>query len=257
MPRTTASMPCRCTIFIPTLLILFLMTGSTWAQESISSDRPGIGSGSRVIDAGIIQIEGGASFADSDPSDQVSFGQVLLRYGLALFEVQAVVNSLVFQTGAADDAGFQDFGVGLKTPILQNDETPLSLSLLTTLLFPTGADFLTSDETIPAFTLLADYPLSDQVGLSSNVGYAFGTGSANDVFSLTVTPGFALPGDNNLSGYVGYAGFFSDGPDQNFLEGGVAWLVNKNVQADLNSGILLENGDFFIGVGIAARWVTR
>ncbi len=235
--------------------LILSVAAQTQAQESISSDRPGIGSGSTVLQKHILQFEGGLAFAASDAADQFNLGQLLARYGFGAFEVQALINSFVVQDAAgADNEGFQDFGVGVKIPLLRDESTPLRLSLLATVSFPTGADFLTSDETIPTFTLLADYPLSGNFTLSSNAAYSAGIGNSNDVFLFTFTPGFSLPGSDNWSAYFGYAGFFSAGPDQNFLEGGFAWVVHKNLQLDLNSGVVLDSGDYFVGIGLAARW---
>ncbi len=249
------------TLAVP-LLLLLPATLTPWsqaeAQETIASDRPGIGSGSYVLELGTVQAEGGVAYANGESVDVYSIGQLLIRIGTPYLEAQALLNSFViadFPTG--DEEGFQDFGFGLKARLYRQPESDLAVSVLATLSVPTGADFLSSDEVIPAATLLADYALSDRWALSTNLGYALGLDDVDDVFAVTLTPSVSLPVEANLGAYFGYAGFFSSGQDQHFLEGGLALLANVDVQLDLNAGVELDSGDYFIGVGVAARRVQR
>ncbi len=228
------------------------------AQETIASDRPGLGSGSYVLDPGTVQVEGGVSYANAGPLDLFSVGQVLVRVGVPQIEVQGIVNSLVFASAnGQSDEGLQDIGVGAKVRIYRSPEIPLSVSGLATVSVPTGADFLTSDEVVPAAVLLADYGVNERWTVLGNLGYTVGVGDLDGVFALILTPSVSLPVEANAGAYFGYAGFYSSSSPQHFAEGGFTLLPTPDLQLDINGGVELGSGDFFIGVGVATRWLPR
>ena len=122
---------------------------------------------------------------------------------------------MIRRSGLQEGEGFQDLGVGLKAGLWKGAGGDVALSALGTVSLPVGSDLLTSDEVVPTITLLAVYRVSNRWALSMNVGYAFGPGAVESVYSLTVTPSVSLLGDPNLGAYFGYAGFYSAGVDQN------------------------------------------
>ena len=69
------------------------------AQGVIASDRPGIGSGSFVLQPGTIQLETGLDYAKGFASHAYSFGQALLRLGAPGFEVELFASSFVVTRG--------------------------------------------------------------------------------------------------------------------------------------------------------------
>ncbi len=240
------------------LLAAIALTPSARAQETIASDRPGLASGTYVLDPGTIQVEGGISYANAGPLDLFSVGQLLIRVGVPQIELQAIVNSLVFASAnGASDEGLQDIGVGAKVRLFRNPELPLSVSGLATLTLPTGADFLTSDEVVPSAILLADYGVNERWTVSANLGYTLGIDELDDVFALIVTPSVSLPVEANAGAYFGYAGFYSSSSPQHIAEGGFTLLPQPDLQLDINGGVDIDTGDFFIGVGVATRWFTR
>ncbi len=253
----------KATVRSLSLLTLFLMAAITLvpvaeAQETIASDRPGLASGSYVLDAGTIQVEGGIAYANAGPLDLFSVGQLLIRVGVPQIELQALVNSLVFASAnGASDEGLQDIGVGAKVRLYRSSELPLSVSALATLSLPTGADFLTSDEVVPSAILLADYGVNERWTVSANLGYTLGIDQLDDVFAVILTPSVSLPVEANAGAYFGYAGFYSSSDPQHFAEGGLTLLPRPDLQLDFNGGVDVNTGDFFIGAGVATRWFTR
>ncbi len=243
-----------------TIISLYLTIGiavaAAEAQETIATDRPGIGSGSYVLDAGTVQLEAGAAFASTGPVDSYVLGQTLLRFGLPGLEVQALLNSLVVQRGPGGDAeGVEDIGVGVKTRLLEQPDGGLAVSVLAAITAPTGAASVSNDEWVPSATLLADLSLTDRWGMSANLGYQVGLGSIEDVFSIILTPGVSLPGRDDIGVYFGYAGFFAGGDSEHWLEAGITLLASRTLQFDVNGGIETGANDYFLGFGIATRWV--
>ncbi len=237
------------------LALLLSPAAGARAQESIASDRPGIGSGAYVLDRGTLQVEAGAEYASVGTVDQYSLGQLLIRVGIPAIELRAALNSYVSLSGAGID-GLQDIGLGLKGRLLRSADGRLAVSGLAAVSLPTGSDLLTSDEVIPSATLLADWAVSGQWTLSGNVGYSLGTGLAEDVVALIVTPAVAFPG-SKLSAYFGYAGLYSSPGDSHFIEGGFALAATRDLQLDLNGGVNADGGDYFVGLGFSTRWRKR
>lgn len=236
------------------LIVLPLSTLN--AQDPLTPDRPGLGNGSHVLNPKITYLESGVEYFDLGATDQFSIGQVLFRHGLTFgVELRVQLNSLVLRnTPFANQSGIPDPGVGLKLNIMDKPGSVFRLSGLGSITVPTGSSSFTSDEWVPSFALLADYGLSEQWGLSSNLGYTFGPGSLEGIWMFTVTPGYSFPDEAGLGIYFGYAGFYSDLTEEHFLEAGATKQISSNLQVDLNGGWDVDSGNLFIGAGLALRF---
>ena len=226
--------------------------GGAFGQETIASDRPGIGSGSYVLGLGTVQLEAGVGLAEAGNTNSYSLGQALVRVGLDAVELHAILNSYVIVEDA--DEGWTDIGLGAKARLYRDPSGVFALSALGTVSFPIGADFLSADEVVPGLTLLADYSVTDRLAIAGNAGVSVGTGDLEDTFALIITPSVSVP-NSNLGVYFGYAGFYADSGELHFIEGGLALLATPNLQLDLNGGYEIENEDFFVGVGFATRYI--
>jgi len=243
----------------PATLLLLLSPAALHAQ-SITSDRPGIGSGSAVLPTGIVQLESGVSLSSGTGTDAYSIGQALIRVGFSSLELELFANSFVVARSeafpASDDEGFQDIGLGVKVPVLREvGGGRMNLSLQGILTAPTGSDSFTNDEWIGGVNALADVSLGDRGGFSANLGISESGGGGAEVISVIVTPGVSL--SDEVGAYAGWAGFFSDDGDVNFGEGGLTLLASPDVQLDVNGGWALDGDGWFVGGGVAIRWGAR
>lgn len=238
------------------LALLHLPGAGLLAQNHIVADRPGLGTGSFVVPPSVLQFEAGAQYANVAGSSFYSFGQFLLRFGLReRLEIQGLGNSLEVRRGKGlDREGFQDLGVGAKLNLLARGPREANLSLQAQVAFPSGDEEFSEGTTASTVSLLADLTLSPAVGLGANLGASGLVGDAEDRLFLTLTPSASLPGRTPLDVYGGYAGFFADSGDLHYAEGGITWLLNPDLQLDLNGGVELTSGDPFVGVGLATRW---
>ena len=240
------------------LALLFVLGWSppAGAQPAIVSDRPGLGTGAFVLEAGTVQLEAGAELAIDDER-RFSAGQIVVRWGLPFGELQALVNSFVVSRSPEEVArGFEDLGLGTKIPLLAREDS-LHISMLASLSLPSGSGFLTSDKAVPAASLLVDRAVSEHWNVATTVGYTAGPDAQQDALSVTLTPGVTVPGPLNLGAFVGYAGFFASGPDRHVVEAGLTFGASSDLQLDANGGIDVDTGDYFVGVGFARRWGWR
>lgn len=229
------------------------------SAQSITPDRPGIGSGATVLAAGLIHLESGLSFSGGGEVDGYSIGEVLVRIGVPGVEVELFGNSYSLTRSDAfpslDAEGFLDVGLGVKVPLARDVGGRMNLSLQGVITAPTGSDAFTNDEWVAALNALADIGLSDRAGMGVNLGIAEGAGGAGETVSVIVTPGIAL--SDVMGAYAGWAGFFSDAGDVNFGEGGLTFLLDDDAQLDVNGGWALDADDWFVGAGVAVRWGNR
>jgi len=97
--------------------------------------------------------------------------------------------------------------------------------------------------------LLADHALSEDVSISTNLGYSFNVGSVDDSWLFTLTPGFKI--SDNMSGYFGYAGMYYGGFEEHWVEVGLTYGLSSGAQLDVNFGYDTENEIAFLGAGFA------
>jgi len=244
-------------------VLLGLWAAPLAAQDPITSDRPGIGSGSPVLGRGVVQVEAGFEYAGVDESDQLesrtlSVGQVLVRIGFDAFELELFGNSWarrVERVADETERGLEDFGFGVKLPAARGVGDRLDLSLQAVATAPTGSDAFTADGWGVDLNALADVALSERAGVSVNVGWHPSIDDPS-YFAVIVTPGISLGG--GYGAYAGWAGTLSsDLEDQHILEGGLTYLPGPDLQLDVNGGFDLERDAWFLGAGLATRWGAR
>jgi hypothetical protein len=240
-------------------MVLLLAAGGTGpATAQISADRPGFGDGTTTIAPGTVQAGLGYAF-NGNGLNSHELGQLLLRYGLTNgVEVRGGVGSYVINESPADD-GYAGTAVGAKVRLFRNDLT--ALSGVATLGLPTGTGaFDTSDDRARQELKLAfEGALGEDITFSVNGGASFfyNSGVQDDrAVEWLFIPTLSFSVTETTGAYVGYAGFYDDGPNANWVEGGVTYLYNTDTQLDVNTGLRVDdNGDdFFLGVGVARRF---
>lgn len=238
-------------IILASSALLFIPVIAAQAQTTFAPDRPGLGDGSYVLHPQVLYLELGIEYDHASVIDQFNFGQIMLRYGLVQnVELRVSLNSYVVEDGpVSNESGFTDPGLGLKFNLFNDPESPLVLSGLVSVSIPAGYSPFTDDNWVPSAALLADYQISNYWSINSNLGYSLNPG----VFMFTLTPGFAI-GESNYAGYFGYAAFLSSVDDQQFIEGGITRLVGEYIQLDINGGVDVPSGDFFVGAGFAHQF---
>ena len=222
-------------------------------HAQFAPDRPGLGDGSSVVRAQTLQAELGYAFNDNSGFTAHEFGQLLLRYGVNDFlELRGGINSYVV-TDAND--GYAGTSVGAKARLWRSELAQLSGVATTGL--PTGTSrFDTRDDRArQELKLVFDGALGANLSLTVNGGLRFFyTDNAQTEWLFIPTLNSSL---NERAGfYVGYAGFYAENADANWVEGGLTYLVHPNTQIDVNTGLQLDEASdlFFLGLGLAHRF---
>lgn len=231
-------------------LLLLIEPGPAAAQ--FAPDRPGFGDGTSIVRAQTLQAELGYALGVNGRTTH-ELGQLLLRYGMNdALELRGHVNSYVVSDRAD---GYSGTGVGAKVRLWRS---PLSqLSGVATLDLPTGTGPFDSpdDRARQELKLAFDGALGDNLTLSANGGLRFFyTDDAQTEWLFIPTLSTNLNARTGF--YVGYAGFYTENMDMNWVEGGLTYLSGPNTQLDINGGLRLDEGSrrVFLGLGLAHRF---
>lgn len=253
-------MPRSIQFLLAVLLVAGLAPAPAAAQ--IAADRPGFGDGATTVTPGTVQLGLGYALdrqTGRAPGETThEFGQVLLRGGLANgVELRGGLGSFKATEGGS---GYDGAALGAKVRVLRTSQT--ALSGVATASFPLATDpFASPDDRVRQELKLAfDGALGEGLALSVNSGasffYATGTQDNRATEGLFIpTLSFGL--SEETGAYVGYAGFYGTGPNENWVEGGVTFTPNADTQFDVNTGLRVDSNidtGFFVGFGLARRF---
>lgn len=227
-----------------------LLLPNTAVGQAITADRPGFGDGASVLAPGTVQLGGGAVAATDDFGANGEIGQLLLRYGVTdVLELRGGIGSVAVD---APDLEYTGTSLGAKLRLVQQPAS--TVSLVSSWSLPTGSGTFTADVVSQTLRLAVDGALGEDLTLSVNGGATVPYGDGDPIYEFIPTLSIAV--NETVGTYVGYAGFYTDGANANFVEAGVTLLSSLDTQLDLNTGLQIdENGDaFFIGAGIAHRF---
>ncbi len=241
---------------------LLCLAGFARAQTPpLTTDRPGIGVGAGVVRPATFQIEGGVAYDRAPHFNGYSFGQVLLRYGVhPLVEWRAWFPSYRIEhyPRNVELQGLQDPIVGLKLALHEiTGLSTASAAALFELRLPVGDRDFRASSVQPVATLAVDWPLLSDFSISANgtfTSYWIG-GERFDEGLVTVTLNVTLSEALPSGVYFGYAQWFVPGRNLHYLEGGLALLLTRDLQFDVNGGVgLHERETYFIGAGLVRRF---
>ncbi len=231
---------------------LALAPGFAVHAQAIDTNRPGFSFTPGVVGKGTWQVETAIDFVQNDSdSETLSLPNAEIRYGTGE-RVEVFVSSLGW---AEDDSfgskasGLTDLAVGTKIAVSE-PAAATKTAVLLQLSLPTGDDRFTSDSVDPAvafiwthsgrFNLAGTAKLRDAPG-----GYRFDNG---------LKLPFAI--DERRSWFVEWEANVREGRgSSHWANGGFQWLMQDNIQIDLNAGVGLNDraGDYRFGVGFSIR----
>ncbi|MFL6245297.1 MAG: transporter [Thermoanaerobaculia bacterium] len=228
-------------------LILLLALPLHAQQSSIVADRPGLADGSTTVGSHTFQLETGVTHEDDDGS--LLTLPTLLRLGLASdFELRIESAVLGFTSG---DEEWAPVALGFKWRVRDDEAFPLSL--LVSVQPPSGGGSLGARELETSVRIVSDLDLGGGFSLTPNVGLSLVEGGDPvAVFAASVEreAGNAVP-------FLDFEVSAGDGETSAIVDGGVAWIVNRQTQLDISGGVRVSGTaypDHFIAAGISRRF---
>jgi hypothetical protein len=263
-------------LFFIILAVILLGAGKTGAQEldDIITDRPDQTESAVTVPKGFIQVELGGSIEktyeyvpgvtsiDTVKGYTHSYPSVLLRYGLSKrvelrfgIEYMQYKEKAKFDENMPGESGLSPVMIGTKISLFKENgarpETALLLGL--NIPFKSNSPFQSKYVGVD-FRFSMAHTLSERFALSYNLGGEWDGDNPHATGIYTLSLGISLI--NKLSVFVESYGFLPQGdvPDHR-VDGGITYLIAKNIQADVSGGIGISDisPDYFVGLGISFR----
>jgi hypothetical protein len=260
-----------------TLLLLSQPVLSEDLPELVS-DRPDQTESSVVLPPGFTQLEMGWTHTGNDDGGEDfrsdAIPETLIRYGLCdRLELRLGHSGYTWEeTDYADDTptysdeGWGDSEIGMKYFI--QDEVPECFlpetALLVHVSMPTGQNGFSSERYDPSFRLSLAHTLSDTLSFSYNLGMFWeseedDTGDFDTLSNYLYTVSLSKSLSDRLGLFCELFGDIpasADGKPANSFDTGLTYLVNDNIQVDVEGGVGLSEAadDWFVGVGVVYRF---
>ncbi|QDU97181.1 transporter [Lignipirellula cremea] len=255
-----------------------VVRGQQEERDTLVTDRPDFTEASSTVGYGRVQLEMGYTFAYDDEDGTITrthgLPETLFRIGLTdAIELRLFWNYLWQETsdatGTVADDGAEDFGIGFKLFLLEEQGLAPETAVIVGMTTPTGGRSFTSHKVDAGVNLLYSWSLPADWSIAGSSGYATGSEATllapellavdqHGVFTQSVALG--IPLNETFGCYLEYFGFYFHGSDtsgpQHFLNGGFTMLANDDVQLDWRVGMGLNQAadDFFTGVGYSQRF---
>ncbi|MCU4164700.1 transporter [Carboxylicivirga caseinilyticus] len=230
------------------LLISCLFAGFQVFSQHIITDRPDQTESSSTIPIRSFQIESGLMVENLNrSSDRAYFiPTTLFRYGLSrIFELR-LGEQLVNYSGKT---ALSDLELGFKVQILRKDAIDTEIAFLSHVLIPTGTEWISSNSVGSVSKLAISQPLSDALGVGTNLGYAnCGEGNGDFLYSAVLSVGLT----EKLGSYYEVYGEYTNMNQwiSNF-DAGLTYLLKSNFQLDLSFGLGLNQTMNYLALGFS------
>jgi hypothetical protein len=205
------------------------------------------------MEAGRFQVETGYGYSSRGDRSSHSMGQVLLRYGLTgWLEARGGVGSYVVNDTPLAN-GYGGTSLGLKASLVESPG--LSMGLLATTGLPTGTGAYDTDQVRQDVTLALSAPVAGPLAFASNLGHQFSYGDGLSG-ETTLTATLLISATETIGVGFGYAGFYTQALNRNYLEGGMTYRTSRNTQLDVNWAYQIDDyqDHLLLGFGIAHRF---
>lgn len=245
--------------------LLALGAGAAAAQETIATDRPGLGFSALTVPAGALQVELGlpAIALDGDGGADARLVNFpgLVRYGvtesLELRLGSTLFNSFTVESGGARETaeGFGAVELGAKYAFSAGGGGP-ALALIPSVVVPVDEDW-SGDRVAYALNGVAAWSLPAGVGLTTVAGVAAipeGEDDHRASYALAAVLGRSLA--ERVGGFVEGGWYPTAGAgDAGYAGGGATYLLTDVVQVDafVGRGLTDASTDWLLGVGAAVR----
>jgi hypothetical protein len=244
------------------LLLLTAMGANAQIQdekkpEPIETDRPDQTESPSIVPKGMIQVETGFSFEQTDDDiKNLLTPSVLWKYGVTdKFELRLITEFASEDTVGETLSGFKPILVGLKVSLSEEKGIIPKTSFIAHLLLPNiASEDFKAEHYAGEFRFTMQHTLSDKVKLGYNLGAEWDGESPDATFVYTFTTGFSITEKFGI-----YAEVFGFAPENetayHSFDGGITYLLSDNAMIDASGGFgLTENApDYYAALGFSFR----
>lgn len=237
------------------------------ASEVLVTDRPTDSASPIVVPKRALQFEAGYKYSrldsDSANNDLHVLPELLLRYGLGEhYELRLFASGWSFrEVDGETQKSFSDITVGTKIELLPARGNWAVTSVLVDVNLPTGSTAETSEYVIPKVLYVGGYKLSEQFGLTYNIGPSLVTfkdaGARESRWDLNYALALSASVRSNISLFAEVYGAVIEGstPNRADAQVGTTFGIGSQFQVDfrVGAGLVSASPDWFAGAGLAFR----
>jgi hypothetical protein len=213
-------------------------------NDPIVTDRPDFTEASSPVGAGVLQAEMGYTYyydgAASPHTSSHVYPELLLRAGVLAdwLELRVAQTLVAFDEPGNSSTGFADTYLGVKLGIVPQKGLLPELSIVPQLTVPTGTPEERADNVLYGVNFLYSWSILSQ---------ALVTGTRWDSLWGSYVEWFALFADSAIGG-----------EDVHYANGGITYLLTKDIQLDVRFGTRLQDRfgeEIFSGAGLSVRYL--
>ena len=236
-------------------------------SETISADRPGqafspFSVGNLVFQTQTGMDGGGYSVKKVDYQAQIKGGlfipNTFLRFGLTEhFEINSfwayAVNSNSVGDSSFKSNGLINATLGARINIYEGNEMIPAVGMLVTFRLPIMSPSYQIDNVAPSIVLMAGNNITDKLSYVLNFGINFNGNNAQPDWTYVANLSYSI--SPKFGTFVENYGFFNGTEYWNSWDTGLSFLVNNNLQLDINggAGYNYNNLDYFASIGCSWR----
>lgn len=240
------------------LIISLFIFHNTVAQEQLTEltvDRPGVAEAPYTVAPGVFQFEIGFDYFKRYNSQLYDLPTSLIRAGISKkSELRLTLRSDLEDVKGKPQIALAPISLGIKRHIVQQYKRIPEIDILVNAVIPNPSSEVFSKKWGYEFLLLFQNDFYPNSAINYNLGFTWDSYVGQSVFSANFSYNY-LPTQK-----VGlFAEYFGYMPQVLFSEHGVdagmTYLLRRNIQADISSGISRIDGDtnMFVSVGFAIR----
>ena len=233
-------------------IILFVFSIGLYAQQdsipTINTDRPTNSASPVLVPQGSFQIETGLLYT-SEVSDYFEIDQLdvlgtMLRYGVFdNFELRlygSFSNVDYKNKGFNADStanGFGNVSIGFKIHLVEEKGLRPEMAIVADMFVRhIGPEGLHPTYSYPVSKIAANHTLSKRFSLGYNLGFAYNGEDADGFFIYSAMLAYSIV--PKLSIFIEpYGNFDSNDFPNHYVDGGLAYVVKRNMQLDLSAGM--------------------
>lgn len=233
-------------------------------NETIRTGRPGQAIGGFAVGEKIVQFQQGIEYFSSDNNDYNQQGYLsnnVIRFGvMERVEISAVID-YKFEKWATDSLkwslnGISNFQLGFRVHLNDQKKWIPATGFQFQLRIPNISKDYRVQHLAPAATFVATWSLPHETLLSAN--WVMEYDGNNPVVTGKYIINYSFPLSGKWSGFIENYGQLRGTVFQTRFDGGIAFLMNSNIQFDLSAGVgqNQKTRDFFVGSGISYRFIN-
>ncbi len=249
------------------ILLVFFFIGITdlfgQFNETIRTGRPGQSIGAFTVGKGFFQLQSGVDyFSYNNPATSGSgaLSNTVIRYGLTEpFEVSALIEykgeNVDSGSDSQHDNGFSAVDLGMRYHIYTGKGLAPSIAFQIRWRIPKiGGDY-EINQWAPRFLIVTSQQFTDKLTFITNWGASWNGENAIPKGGYTANLSYAIT--SNFGVFIENYGSLQQSDFDTFLDGGIAYLINNNLQLDLYSGFGNNDDakDFYVSAGLS--WRTK